>query len=180
MKTKTFNILFGCILERCVFLTGDGEGSSEKKLGTTETPELCFEKVAKQEPKANGVTYGLHGQGRDKECYAEFKMKHINKNANKWQSCLFGGNSYLRNIPQFQNRTLIEIGPIKKHFSCLRCFPSKVSNALDKDTASQGTMLAGMAKVLKVKILVTTFVLKSPNVLTQHGMGAKHAPVTMK
>ena len=104
MKTKTFNILFGFILERCVFLTGDGEGSSEKKLGTTETSELCFEKVAKQEPKANGVTYGRHGQGRDKECYAEFKMTQINKNANKWQSCLFGGNSYLRNIPQFQNR----------------------------------------------------------------------------
>ena len=103
MQPKTFNILFGFNLERCVFLTGDGEGSSEKKLGTTETPELCFEKVAKQEPKANGVTYGLHGQGRDKECYAEFKMTQINKNANKWQSCLFGGNSYLRNIPQFQN-----------------------------------------------------------------------------
>ena len=103
MKTKTFNILFGFNLERCVFLTGDGEGSSEKKLGTTETPELCFEKVAKQEPKANGVTYGLHGQGRDKECYAEFKMKHINKNANKWQSCLFGGKSYLHKIPRFQN-----------------------------------------------------------------------------
>ena len=93
METKTLNISFGFILERCVFVTGDGEGSSEKKLGTTETPELCFEKVAKQEPKANGVTYGLHGQGRDKECYAEFKMTQINKNANKWQSCLFGGKS---------------------------------------------------------------------------------------
>ena len=173
MKTKTLNFSFGFILERCVFVTGDGEGSSEKKLGTAETPELCFDKVAKQEPKANGVTYGRHGQGRDKECYAEFKMIHINKNANKWQSCLFGGNSYLRNIPQFQNL-------IKKHFSSLRCFPSKVSNALDKDTASQDTMLGGMAKVLTVKLLATTFALKSPNALTQHGMGAKHAPVTMK
>ena len=67
-----------------------------------------------------------------------------------------------------------------KTFSCIRCYLSKVSNALDKDTASQGTMLAGMAKVLTVKMLATTFALKSPNVLTLHGMGAKHAPVTMK
>ena len=112
MKTKTFNILFGFILERCVFLTGDGEGSSEKKLGTTETPELCFEKVAKQEPKANGVTYGRHGQGRDKECYAEFKMTHINKNANKWQSCLFGGKSYLHKIPRISKLAVSH----QKHF----------------------------------------------------------------
>ena len=124
MKTKTFNILFGFILERCVFLTGDGEGSSEKKLGTTETPELCFEKVAKQEPKANGVTYGLHGQGRDKECYAEFKMTHINKNAEKWQSCIFGGKSYLHKIPRISKFWHSRIP--SKTFSCIRCYLSKV------------------------------------------------------
>ena len=67
-----------------------------------------------------------------------------------------------------------------KTFSCIRCYLSKVWNALDKDTASQDTMLVGMAKVLAVRMLATTFALKSPNVLTQHGMGAKHALVTMK
>ena len=50
--------------------------------------------VAKQEPNANGVTYGAHGQGRDKECYAEFEMTHVNKDSPKWQACLFQGTSY--------------------------------------------------------------------------------------
>ena len=63
-------------------------------MGNAETPELCFEMVAKQEPNANGVTYGAHGQGRDKECYAEFEMTHVNKDSPKWQACLFEGISY--------------------------------------------------------------------------------------
>ena len=50
--------------------------------------------VARQEPNANGVTYGAHGQGRDKECYAEFEMTHVNKDSSKWQACLFEGKSY--------------------------------------------------------------------------------------
>ena len=50
--------------------------------------------VARQEPNANGVTYGTHGQGRDKECYAEFEMTHVNKDSSKWQACLFEGKSY--------------------------------------------------------------------------------------
>ena len=50
--------------------------------------------VVSQEPNANGVTYGAHGQGRDKECYAEFEMTHVNKDSSKWQACLFEGKSY--------------------------------------------------------------------------------------
>ena len=87
---------FNSTLDRCVFVIGDGVGSNEKKLGNAETPELCFEMVAKQEPNANGVTYGAHGQGRDKECYAEFEMTHVNKDSPKWQACLFEGKSYLK------------------------------------------------------------------------------------
>ena len=38
---------------------------------------------------ANGVTYGV-GQGREKECYAEFRMADSNGDS-KWQSCILEG-----------------------------------------------------------------------------------------
>ena len=74
----------------CIFVSGDGTGSKEKRLDNAETPESCFEKVKTHEPTANGVTYGVHGQGRDKECYAEFGMTKMSASS-QWQACIFKG-----------------------------------------------------------------------------------------
>ena len=50
--------------------------------------------VTVQEPDATGVTYGAPGQGRDKECYAEFNMTGRNDNY-QWQSCVTKGSMLL-------------------------------------------------------------------------------------
>ena len=46
--------------------------------------------VLKNKPDANGVTYGVLGDSREKECYAEFGMADANGDS-KWKSCIFGG-----------------------------------------------------------------------------------------
>ena len=46
--------------------------------------------VTTNEPTANGVTYGVHGQGRDKQCYAEFGMT-ASVPSRQWQSCILEG-----------------------------------------------------------------------------------------
>ena len=78
----------------CEFGTGHGIGGSEEYLGIVDTPELCVRMVAVQEPDATGVTYGVRGQGRDKECYAEFNMTGRNDNY-QWQSCVTKGSMLL-------------------------------------------------------------------------------------
>ena len=50
--------------------------------------------VTTNEPTANGVTYGVHGQGRDKQCYAEFGMIKVNRRDPRWQACLFEGKYF--------------------------------------------------------------------------------------
>ena len=42
--------------------------------------------VTTNELTANGVTYGVHGQGHDEDCYAIFRMTAV-KASDKWQSC---------------------------------------------------------------------------------------------
>ena len=61
---------------------GDGTGGTEKPVGTTTTKYECADFVRKQEPSANGATWG---NGR---CYAEFGATGNNGNRN-WQTCLF-------------------------------------------------------------------------------------------
>ena len=78
----------------CIFATGDGIGGLEEYLGIVDTPELCVGMVTVQEPDATGVTYGARGQGRDKECYAEFNMTGRNDNY-QWQSCVTKGSMLL-------------------------------------------------------------------------------------
>ena len=75
----------------CEFGTGHGIGGSEKYLGTADSPELCVGMVTLQMPNATGVAYGVLGEGRDKECYAEFGMTGRNDNY-QWQSCVTKGN----------------------------------------------------------------------------------------
>ena len=55
--------------------------------------------VTVQEPDATGVTYGAPGQGRDKECYAEFNMTGRNDNY-QWQSCVTKGSMLLSHAIQ--------------------------------------------------------------------------------
>jgi len=68
------------------YVTGDGFGGTEKKLGTVDTPEQCTTLVKTQEPTANGATF-TKGEGT---CAAEFGMTGSNSNAD-YLSCLFEG-----------------------------------------------------------------------------------------
>ena len=43
-----------------------------------------------KKPDANGVTYGVLDDSRQKECYAEIGMVDTNDDS-KWKSCIFGG-----------------------------------------------------------------------------------------
>ena len=47
--------------------------------------------VLKNKPDANGVTYGVLGESREKECYAEFDMVEDKTVDSKWKSCVLGG-----------------------------------------------------------------------------------------
>ena len=82
------------MIGQCIFATGDGIGGTEDYLGIANTPELCVGMVTVQKPNATGVTYGVDGQGRDKECYAKFGMTGRNNNY-QWQSCVTKGNMSL-------------------------------------------------------------------------------------
>ena len=44
--------------------------------------------VLKNKPDANGVTYGVLGDSREKECFAEFDMVVDKKVDSKWKSCV--------------------------------------------------------------------------------------------
>ena len=74
----------------CAFKDGDGTGGSEEKLEDPdeyETAEECVNAVLEKKPGANGVTYGVLGDTRQKECFAEFKMEQSDGNS-KWKSCI--------------------------------------------------------------------------------------------
>ena len=88
-KIQNTNYSIGHLfIGECIFATGDGIGGSEEYLGIVDTPELCVGMVTVEKPNATGVTYGAHGQGRDKECYAEFDMVADKKVDSKWKSCV--------------------------------------------------------------------------------------------
>ena len=75
----------------CAFKDGDGTGGSEEKLdGEYDTAEECVNAVLEKKPEANGVTYGVLGDTREKECFAEFKMEQSDGNS-KWKSCILRG-----------------------------------------------------------------------------------------
>ena len=75
----------------CAFKDGDGTGGSEEKLdGEYDTAEECVNAVLEKKPEANGVTYGVLGDTREKECFAEFKMEQSDGNS-KWKSCILTG-----------------------------------------------------------------------------------------
>ena len=75
----------------CAFKDGDGTGGSEEKLdGEYDTAEECVNAVLEKKPEANGVTYGVLGDTREKECFAEFKMEQSDGNS-KWKSCVLRG-----------------------------------------------------------------------------------------
>ena len=69
------------LLDDC-FVTGDGIGGTEKKMGATSSKAECITKVKSSEPTANGATYGRG------TCWAEFGMTGPNSNAD-FQTCKF-------------------------------------------------------------------------------------------
>ena len=77
----------------CAFKDGDGIGGTEVDLGKAETAKKCIEMVFNADltqGEPNGVTFGVLGDSREKECYAEFGMADANGDS-KWKSCIFGG-----------------------------------------------------------------------------------------
>ena len=58
----------------CVFVWGDAEGGSEKKVGMTSSEEDCAKMVTSMEPTANGATWKIGYQGNPVmgKCFAEF------------------------------------------------------------------------------------------------------------
>ena len=73
----------------CTFSSGDGTSKKEEQLdGEYDTAEECVNMVLKNKPDANGVTYGVLGDSREKECFAEFDMVVDKKVDSKWKSCV--------------------------------------------------------------------------------------------
>ena len=71
-----------------MFSSGDGNSEKEEKLGEYDTAEECVNMVLKSRPYANGVTYGVLNESREKECFAEFDMVVDKKVDSKWKSCV--------------------------------------------------------------------------------------------
>ena len=85
---ETVNI-FECsfLLERCTFARGDGTGGTEERLGVTDTDTECEDRVLRDEPSANGATWGTDGS---KKCFAEFGATGRNDDGNL-RTCIFKG-----------------------------------------------------------------------------------------
>ena len=88
-KTKLTKFIWAFIA--CTFSSGDGTSDKEEKLeGEYDTAKECVDAVLEKKPDANGVTYGVLDDSRQKECYAEIGMVDTNDDS-KWKSCIFGG-----------------------------------------------------------------------------------------
>ena len=67
-----------------MFVNGGGVGGKEKRLATTTTEDQCADLVRRQQPNANGATWG------DGECFAEFGATGNDGDKN-WRTCVFEG-----------------------------------------------------------------------------------------
>jgi hypothetical protein len=74
----------------CQFQSGDGNGGSEEKIGTTTSAQNCARIVKKKRPSANGATYGVSGQDIG-SCYAEYGMTSIQPNK-RYTACKFSAS----------------------------------------------------------------------------------------
>ena len=76
------------MLGLCTFTVGDGTGEPgrnwEEHIGNTDTPDECAYLVRRNEPSANGVTWGGGA------CYAEFGATSHNGDVS-YRTCLFRG-----------------------------------------------------------------------------------------
>jgi len=55
----------------------DGPDQHEEYIGEANDRHKCLSLVKQLRPSANGVTFGRHGGGRYKECYAEYKWNGV-------------------------------------------------------------------------------------------------------
>lgn len=93
----------------CAFKDGDGIGGTEVDLGKAETAKKCIEMVFNADltqGEPNGVTFGVLGDSREKECFAEFNMGESDGNS-KWQSCILARKIIYILVVIFSTYTMI-------------------------------------------------------------------------